>query len=151
MRTLAIILGVIFLFLVGCGTDNNAVIYKTPEPCTVEGYTVTCPDGTTVTLPEPEDGVDAVLLTTVDISNYLTCSQIYPGIWAQNLIDDGEVFDVYYNDTCDDHLGEYCDNIKYSDEDQAGQVCWVDNLQISGSRVFGTDTVRIRILDFNGD
>lgn len=103
-----------------------------------------------------EDGEDAVLLTTKVLEN--GCHSIFPGLWAQNL-DNGYVFDVYTNNTCEDTTGaEVCDNVATSygsndnppvgnDQPGAAEVCWHENLMISGARLDGGD-IFLYILEF---
>ena len=103
-----------------------------------------------------QEGSDAVLLikATVDAGQ---CSEIYPGVYAEN-INNGEFFDVYYNDMCKDSAGEYCDNVQTSYGSSGtfgsnkvgnGTVCWADDLMITGVRDVNDGSIEVRILDFN--
>lgn len=101
-----------------------------------------------------EDGQDAaVLLKKLAKAN--RCTSILPGMYIEN-IQNGEVFDVYFNDSCDDSQGEYCDNVVPSEAttgkvDQyrgSGTVCWADNYQISGVKQTNGD-ILVYILEFS--
>lgn len=161
----------IVLILAGC--SQSRYVYKKPQECTVvdtdNGAQVSCPDGTEVFIPDGNDGVDgsdgadgidgsdgvdAVLLTK-EILPAGSCTEVQPGIWAEN-ISNGEIFDLYYNDQCSDSLGEYCDNIATIEGSTgsvnagqgSGTICWIDNLQFSGVRLDNND-IEVYILDFN--
>ena len=93
------------------------------------------------------DGVNAVLLSSKTIAPG-ECAQIGVGIWAEN-INKGQLVDIYYNDSCDDKLGEFCDNLLPANGKKgSGTMCWVGNVQISAS--YGENgAVTVYSLDFN--
>lgn len=102
-----------------------------------------------------QDGADGVVMSTVVLTKN-SCSELVPGVWAEN-IQNGEVFDVYYNANCNDNQGEYCDNVATSfghsghlgnDEPGASSVCWVNNYQFSGVQLNNGD-IRVYVLKFN--
>lgn len=156
-----------FILLVSCGDGYylNSHLRKV-ESCTVTKEngitTINCPDGTSVQVSDGkdgqngEDGKDSVTLyqTQVDKNK---CVQVYPNIYVEN-INNGEIFDVYSNDSCSDTLGEYCDNVKASygssgqggsDKKGSGEVCSIDKLQITGQRDKNDNSLTINVFDFN--
>lgn len=127
--------------------------------CTVSqeknGALVECDDGTNVFIP---NGSDAVKLSTAILPKH-TCSQLLPGIFAQN-INFGEVFDVYTTSSCNDFdKTEICDNVETqfgatnnppsgNEYPGSAKVCWAGNIQLSGTRQRNGD-ILVHILDFN--
>lgn len=99
------------------------------------------------------DGQDAVIyITTVVLAG--NCSEVAPGIWVEN-IRNGKLLDVYYNDTCSDASGEYCDNLVPSESRTgrlkaykgSGTVCWAESTQISASKL-DNGAVKVHLLNF---
>lgn len=152
--------------LAGLVACSNAEFEAVEYRCTISGQTITCPDGSELVIPEPqdgtdgtdgrdgEDGEDAVLLTKKTVKTG-ECTEVAAGVYVEN-IKKGLVFDVYMNDKCQDKLGEFCDNVEPSygstgllGENKPGgaEVCWADNRMLSGERV--GDDLLIRVLDFN--
>lgn len=84
------------------------------------------------------DGKDAALLIK-KMAPANSCTNILPGIWVEN-IQNGRVFDVYFNQNCADAQGEYCDNVvpveaatgSVNPGQGSGSLCWAGNYQFSG-------------------
>lgn len=174
MKNFGILLGLIVLLtLISCGSDSgsdlNARLYET-DSCEITDqgtYTeVVCSDGSKLQVPHGKDGQDGTngsdgangapgaLLSTVTVDDN-QCKQILPNVWVEN-ISGGTIFDVYYNATCADADGEYCDNVmaQYGSSGQlgsnkpgSGTHCWVDNYFISGVRLTGSQ-IKINIVTF---
>lgn len=143
--------------LAACGRAKfQGVEQKT---CSIENNQIVCPDGTTAPLPQDgrdgTDGEDAVLYSEVKVAPG-KCTQVASGVFVEN-IRNGDVFDVYYNDKCQDRLGEYCDNVEPSEGSVGGQlgdnrpggaeVCWAMHRQVSGERS-SNGNLLIRVLEF---
>jgi len=171
MKQLLFILAV--TALVGCGEQEVAFSPADGADgtgCTVEevpgGANITCGEEVTF-IADGEDGQDgatgqpgqdAATLTTVALPAG-GCSQVGPGIWAEN-VRNGQLFDVYLNANCEDRDGEYCDNVIPSygrsgqlDSDEhpgSGTVCWAGDYQISGYKTSkNSKDIVIKVLDFN--
>lgn len=84
-----------------------------------------------------------------------SCVEVLEGIWAENIR--GEVFDVYFNDSCADVQGEYCDNVLPSypesgsvdsrHHEGSGTICWAGDIRVSGS-LESDDSITVRVEDF---
>ena len=137
------------------------------------GAVIECEDGTTVLIKDGQDGQDGqdgvdgkdgqdgqdgVVLTTVKVKAN-KCTQVYNGIWVEN-INNGTLFDVYYNPSCSDNQGEYCDNVLPSfgisgsvDEEEhagSGTTCWADNVEIQGYKNNrNSKDILVMVKDFN--
>lgn len=164
MKFLAI--SYLIFILASCGEPgyNVARLVKVETTCTVKkGATeafVECTDGSKFPIGQAgqdgQDGEDGVVLLKSLVA-YKSCTQVLPGIYVE-AIEDGEFFDVYSNDTCDDSRGEYCDNVQTSygssgtygqNEEGNGTVCWAEDNQITGKRDKSTGDIEVYILSFN--
>lgn len=151
----------LLLFLTACGDKAS---YTTPRGCTVDKVDdathISCPDGTNIVVEDGkdgengQDGEDAVNLTKVTAPKN-SCTQVGEGLYVEN-INNGSVFDVYYNSQCSDSLGEYCDNVVPAEPtvgqvDQyngSGTVCWAGDIMLSGV-VQDNGDIEVYLLDFN--
>lgn len=145
-------------------SGKNGAAGTNGKSCTVEstaqGVSIKCEDGTTATVLNGKNGTtgkDNVAITTVKVK-LGDCTQVYKGVWVENI--EGKVFDVYYNQYCDDSKGEYCDNVLPSfghsgDVDNkyhggSGTTCWADNIQLQGRKDQKPSTdIFVKIMDFN--
>ena len=102
------------------------------------------------------DGSDAeaAVVTKVNVlANQ--CTQILPNVWVQN-INNGSVFDVYYNPNCADNQGEYCDNVipsygsngSVTPGEGSATVCVFDNFLIVGQVINNAGDLRITSIEF---
>jgi len=105
-----------------------------------------------------EDGAQGAILSRIIVPED-ACVKILSGVYVEN-IRQGIIFDVYMDDSCSDRvngeLNEFCDNVETQfgqsgdigqGEAGAGDICWVDNNQISGIRK-EDNSIEIRILTF---
>jgi hypothetical protein len=163
------LMGLIMLATSGCGTRRATftAVNVPPQVCSIQDGMIVCPDGTSALLPsngqdgadgvdgaDGKDGVNAVIYsqTVVDAN---TCTEVGNGLYVEN-IQQGRIFDVYFNDQCRDNLGEHCDNVapSFGSSGQfgdggigSGDVCWADRRQVSGERI-ANGGLLIRVLEF---
>lgn len=139
-----LILTLPLLFLIGCADTEFAKLEDkdTDTYCTIEGSTISCPDGTTLTVPEVEDEISFIITPIAHNS----CTQVSNGLFVES-IQNSAIFDVYLDSSCSDRvngeLNEVCDNVETSygnvgslgtNKPGAGEVCSYDNLLIFGER-----------------
>lgn len=102
-----------------------------------------------------KDGETPLIHTKVKVAKN-ECKKVLDGIWVES-INNGEFFDVYYNDSCKDSLGEFCDNVessygssgKFGSQTKgSGSVCWANDIQISGSLDTDLDELTIHAISF---
>lgn len=159
-RKLMILTGI--LALISCGKEGgyhlNSHLHDVKQSCTISGSFIVCPDGSSIEIKNGKDGVNGadssiVTRSTVDVAE---CKEIYQGVYAE-YIDGGNFFDVYYNDSCSDSLGEYCDNVKTSygssgtfgkDGYGSGDVCLANDLIVIGGKN-DLDQIEITVIKFN--
>lgn len=104
------------LFLISCGgaslinpPSNNCTVIKSGKKATI-----TCPDGTSVTLEDGNngmDGQDSVVHSSMPIPTTEECYSVAPNVWVEN---EGNHIDVYNNADCDHGplpKTEYCNNV----------------------------------------
>lgn len=167
------------LLLASCGKRvGNAFIKveknKQEQGCTVtkvsNGSLIRCADGSETMVfdgnngQDGSDGIDGVdgvdgetplIHTKVKVAKN-ECKKILDGIWVES-INNGEFFDVYYNDMCKDSHGEFCDNVeasygssgKFGSQTRgSGSVCWANDIQISGSLDKSSKELTIHAISF---
>jgi|GEM_PF-6009479 len=158
-KLLVLVLAAAFM---GCA-ESEFSAYNPADDCSISGRTISCADGTIITIEDGKDGdkgnpgQGGEPGTISEVTNVPknSCVQIGDSLWAEN-IRSGEIFDVYSNNQCKDALGEHCDNVVPSygvsgllgaGQPGSGTVC-----SISGTLVFGNvledDSLDITVVDF---
>jgi len=128
--------------------DTNTDTY-----CTLLDGTVTCPDGSSLTITEPRDEISYISTNIAHNS----CSPVSNGLFVES-IHNSEFFDVYKDKSCQDRvngqLNEVCDNVEPSygatgqfgsNKAGASEVCVYNNLLIFGIR--NSEYLTINILE----
>lgn len=154
-------IGLVLILTVGCGPSiggrgpagNNG---SDGKGCYIQGTKLICPDGSEYDLPvEGTDPDETPINLTNKIVPKHACMEVAPGLYVEN-IRNGEIFDVYYNASCSDSQGEYCDNVATSygssgrigaGEPGSSTVCWVNDIQLSGVKKDNGD-ITLYILEF---
>jgi len=164
------IVSILTLVTTACGQNS--------DECKVQpdGRTLICEGGTLV-VPEAIDGQDgatgpqgeqgiqgepglqgepgpAGVFTTQTEVAPKDCSEVLPGIFVQNL-QQGQIFDVYLEKTCDDETQEVCDNVATSSGGRnpfgvgnsgSSTTCALKNLLFFGQRL-DNDAILLTILE----
>ena len=148
----ALTLFIVLMLLTACGEKKEIVTID--GACTIEDTHIVCPDGSKHPLPQDgRDGADGGYLTSTVVPRN-SCTEVLPGLFVESIMG-GSFFDVYYNDTCSDVRGEYCDNMEPSfgssgdfghNKPGGAEVCWADNRMVSGERI--GDDLLIRVVEF---
>lgn len=142
---------ILALLMASC---NKSSIVVPEKSCTVTESRVMCPDGTYYEIPQPIPDSNDVVLSIYNVEKG-HCIEVAVNIYVENL-SNGNIFDVYYNDSCSDDRGEYCDNVQTSfgssgDYGHGGRgsstVCWAGNTQVSGVKNKG-GSINIYVIGF---
>ena len=143
------------IFAMGCTKKEFLTVN---DSCSVEGTKIVCADGTNYDLPtyeapEPVEQPDPIIIEKIK-QRFITvglgkCQKVVDGVYIQNN-SNGAEFDVYYNKTCEDSLGEYCNNTKTQNPASLSgkaELCFVNNLEMTAIKNTNK-SIKVRILEF---